>query len=108
MIRYESRETISYVLTTEGAQIAQRGSHEALVWTALPEKEAGPPITPAQLKEIVGDEAAKVGQGRAFKNGWIAKRGDGLVKVVRKWHSPPVNSSDAGSLGINYRRRNSE
>ena len=82
MIRYESHETISHVLTPEGSQIAQRGSHEARVWAALSAKEAGTPITPAQLKAIVGDEAAKVGQGRAFKNSWIAKHGDGLVKVV--------------------------
>ena len=83
MIRYEPHETVSHVLTPEGAQIALRGSHEALVWTALGVKEVGSPITPAQLKEIVGEEAAKVGQGRAFKNGWIAKHGNGLIKVVR-------------------------
>ena len=96
MIRYEPHETISHVLTPEGSQIAEHGSHEARVWTALSAKEAGTPITPAQLREIVGDEAAKVGQGRAFKNSWIAKHGDGLVKVVCQWHAlPPVNASDA-------------
>ena len=82
MIRYESHETITHVLTPEGTQIARQGSHEALVWTALGVKECGSPITPAQLKEIIGEEAAKVGQGRAFKNGWIAKHGNGLVKAV--------------------------
>jgi phenylalanyl-tRNA synthetase alpha chain len=35
-----------------------------------------------ELKKIIGDDATKVGQGRAFKNGWIAKDGDGLVKAV--------------------------
>ncbi len=88
MIRYESHETVSHVLTPEGAQIARQGSHEALVWAALSVKEAGSPITPAQLKKVVGDEAAKIGQGRAFKNGWIAKHGDGLVKAVCQRHSP--------------------
>jgi phenylalanyl-tRNA synthetase alpha chain len=39
-------------------------------------------VTPVQLKKLVGDETAKVGQGRAFKNGWIGKEGDGLVKLV--------------------------
>ncbi|KAH9999312.1 phenylalanine-tRNA ligase [Russula vinacea] len=68
MIHYESHETLSHVLTPEGIQIALQG--------------AGSPITPAALKKIIGDEAAKVGQGRAFKNGWIAKDGDGLVKAV--------------------------
>ncbi|KAI0003097.1 hypothetical protein BJV74DRAFT_815484 [Russula compacta] len=82
MIHYESHETHSHVLTTEGAQIALQGSHEARVWAALPAKGAGSPITPAELKKLIGDEAAKVGQGRAFRNGWIAKDGDGLIKVV--------------------------
>jgi phenylalanyl-tRNA synthetase alpha chain len=82
MIHYESHETLSHVLTPEGIQIALQGSHEARVWAALPTKGAGSPITPAVLKKTIGDEAAKVGQGRAFKNGWIAKDGDGLVKAV--------------------------
>ncbi|KAH9977944.1 phenylalanine-tRNA ligase [Lactifluus volemus] len=82
MIHYESRETISHVLTPEGAQIALHGSHEARVWAALPTREADTPLPPADLKKIIGDESAKVGQGRAFKNGWIAKHGNGLVKAV--------------------------
>jgi phenylalanyl-tRNA synthetase alpha chain len=84
MIHYESHETLSHALTPEGVQIAQQGSHEARVWAALPAKGAGSPVPPAQLKKIIGDEAAKVGQGRAFKNGWIAKDSDGLVKAVRQ------------------------
>ncbi|KAH9966102.1 phenylalanine-tRNA ligase [Russula dissimulans] len=82
MIRYEPHETISHVLTPEGTQIALQGSHEARVWAALPAKGAGSPITSAELKKVIGDEAAKVGQGRAFKNGWITKDGDGLIKAV--------------------------
>jgi len=84
MIHYESHETLSHALTPEGIQIAQQGSHEARVWAALPAKGAGSPVRPAELKKIIGDEAAKVGQGRAFKNGWIMKDGDGLVKAVRQ------------------------
>lgn len=82
MIHYESHETHSHALTPEGARIALQGSHEARVWAALPAKGAGSPIAPAELKKLIGDEAAKVGQGRAFRNGWIAKDGDGLIKVV--------------------------
>lgn len=72
----------SYALTPEGSQIAKEGSHEARVWAALPVKGQGKPVTPVELKKQVGDETAKVGQGRAFKNGWIGKDGDGLVKLV--------------------------
>jgi len=82
MIKYESHDVFSYVLTPEGAHIAKEGSHEARVWAALPAKGQGTPVTPVQLKKAVGDESAKVGQGNAFKRGWIAKEGDGLVKIV--------------------------
>lgn len=83
MITYETHELLSHILTPEGAQIANEGSHEVRVWSVLPEKGKGIPVSPAQLKKLVGDETAKVGQGRAFKNGWIGKDGDGLVKLVR-------------------------
>lgn len=82
MIVYDTHEVFTHVLTPEGAQIAREGSHEARVWSVLPEKGQGPPLAPGQLKQLVGDEASKVGQGRAFKNGWIVKEGDGLVKLV--------------------------
>src|ERR1700722_5861074 len=82
MITYQAHEISSHMLTPEGAQIALEGSHEARVWAALPTKGVGTPLTPQQLKKRVGDDAAKVGQGRAFKNGWISKEGDGLVRLV--------------------------
>lgn len=83
MIAYETHEVSSHALTPEGSQIVNQGSHEARVWAALSEKGQGAPLSPAQLKKQVGDETAKVGQGRAFKNGWIGKEGDGFVKLVR-------------------------
>ena len=82
MITYEAHETISHVLTEEGAGIALKGSHEARVWAALPAKGQGTPMTPKRLEQLLTAEVAKVGQGRAFKNKWIAKEGDGLVKLV--------------------------
>ncbi|KAM6495768.1 phenylalanine-tRNA ligase [Amanita muscaria] len=82
MITYGTHEVFSHALSPEGSQIAQQGSHEARIWSALPEKGQGTPVTPVQLKQLVGDEAAKVGQGRAFKNGWIGKDGNGLVRLV--------------------------
>lgn len=82
MISYETHETTSHVLTAEGATIALNGSHEARVWAALPAKGEAPPMTPKQLELMVGGDIAKIGQGRAFKNKWIAKEGDGLVKLV--------------------------
>ncbi|OBZ76084.1 Phenylalanine--tRNA ligase alpha subunit [Grifola frondosa] len=86
MITYTTQETVSHVLTPEGAQIALQGSHEARVWTALPPKGAGEPLTPQQLEGKVGAETSKVGQGRAFKNKWIGKEGNGLVRLASSIH----------------------
>jgi len=82
MITYTIQEEIVHVLTAEGSQIAREGSHEARVWAALPLKGERAPLPIKDLKAKIGDDAAKVGQGRAFKNGWIGKEGDGLVKLV--------------------------
>jgi len=82
MVTIEFHETLSHVLTQEGAQIALEGSHEARVWNALPMKGEGTPLTVQQLQGAVGKESASVGQGRAFKAKWIGKEGDGFVKLV--------------------------
>ena len=83
IITYTTQETVSHVLTQEGAQIALQGSHEARVWNACPAKGEAPPIPIKELQAKVGAETAKIGQGQAFKNKWIGKEGDGLVKLVR-------------------------
>jgi len=82
MITFEINETLSHVLTPEGAQIALQGSHEARVWAALPAKGEGNPLTVQELQAAVGKESASVGQGRAFKSKWIGKEGNGFVKLV--------------------------
>nr|VWP00551.1 Transcriptional repressor TUP1 [Ganoderma boninense] len=82
MITYTTQETVSHVLTQEGAQIALQGSHEARVWNACPVKGESSPIPIKELQSKVGPETAKIGQGQAFKNKWIGKEGDGLVKLV--------------------------
>ncbi|KIY74132.1 hypothetical protein CYLTODRAFT_364504 [Cylindrobasidium torrendii FP15055 ss-10] len=78
MIKYDAHEVFTHVLTAEGAAIVKDGSHEARVWNAL----SSTPVPAADLKKLVGDETAKVGQGRAFKNGWIGKTGDGLIRTA--------------------------
>lgn len=95
MIKYDSHEVLSYILSPEGAQIAREGSHEARVWAALPTKGQGAPMTAIQLKKEVGDATAKVGPGNAFKQKWIAKEGDGLVKAVCLfWQDPLFDLND--------------
>lgn len=80
MITFEIQESEMFVLTEEGLEIAEFGSHEAKVFYAVPEGETGLPIS--ELPNIVG-EAAKVGQGRAFKNKWVKKNGANLVRGVK-------------------------
>jgi phenylalanyl-tRNA synthetase alpha chain len=87
MIKFDTHENVVHMATPEGVQIINEGSHEARVWAALPEKGKGESLAPTQLKNQVGEETSKVGQGRAFKNGWIGKEGNGLVKLVRSYHS---------------------
>jgi len=50
MIEYTQIQNTVYVLTEEGSQIAQSGSHEYRVWNALPAKGAGAPVTVPELK----------------------------------------------------------
>jgi phenylalanyl-tRNA synthetase alpha chain len=83
MVNYTTQEVHSHSLTPEGEQIAEQGSHEARVWAAVPDKDSGTTLPISDLKNKVGDESAKVGQGRAFKNGWVGKQGDGLIRLVR-------------------------
>ncbi|KAG8856796.1 Phenylalanyl-tRNA synthetase, beta subunit, cytoplasmic [Tulasnella sp. 330] len=82
MITYTTQESFAYGLTPEGNDIADKGSHEAVVWSVLPLKGHGAALSIKDLKAKVGDETAKIGQGRAFKNGWVGKEGDGLVKLT--------------------------
>ena len=39
-------------------------------------------LTAASIQKIVGAEVAKIGQGKAFKNKWIAKSDNNLVRSV--------------------------
>lgn len=104
MITYTTHEIASHALTPEGAQIVLEGSHEARVWNALPQKGVGAALPISQLKALVGDDTAKVGQGRAFKSGWIGKEGDGLVKLVRRpgWTDRIVRLTER--VGGGYKR----
>ncbi|ORY92369.1 tRNA synthetases class II core domain (F)-domain-containing protein [Syncephalastrum racemosum] len=79
MVDYEAIDVEIWTLTEEGQQVAKQGSHEARVFEAIPAGEEGMPIS--ELQSILGD-AAKVGQGKAFKNKWISKKGGNLVRAT--------------------------
>lgn len=81
MVTSEQVNVDVHALTNEGLSIAQNGSHEYLVWSALPSPD-GTPLTAQEIQAKVGKDVAKVGQGNAMKNRWVSKKGDGFVKAV--------------------------
>lgn len=103
MITYTTQEVLVYELTNEGAQLAEQGSHESRVWNALPLKGEAPGLTAAEVKNVVGAESAKFGQGAAFKKGWIGKDGDKLVKLVSPNYLPSRSSQNTHHYWLNRR-----
>ncbi|KAI9375004.1 tRNA synthetases class II core domain (F)-domain-containing protein [Aspergillus egyptiacus] len=74
MVEYETIDKEVVVLTKEGETIVANGSHEAKVFQAVLAAMDGLKIS--DLPGIVGKENAQVGQGNAFKRGWIKKDKD--------------------------------
>ncbi|KAJ5287668.1 Phenylalanine--tRNA ligase alpha subunit [Penicillium angulare] len=75
-IEYETIDRDVFTLSAEGAEIAANGSHEAKVFNAVVAALDGLKIS--ELPGIVGKDSAKVGQGNAFKRGWVKKDADKL------------------------------
>lgn len=83
MVRFDTTEQEVAVLEEEGEYIVANGSHEARVFKALQAAGEGG-LTVQELEKAMGDKnTAKVGQGRAFKDKWIAKTADGKLKAIR-------------------------
>jgi phenylalanyl-tRNA synthetase alpha chain len=76
MVEYDTIDREQAILTEEGEGIVANGSHEAKVFEAVRQALDGLKI--GDLTGIVGKESAKVGQGKAFKEGWIKKDKDVL------------------------------
>ncbi|RMJ25047.1 hypothetical protein PHISP_04066 [Aspergillus sp. HF37] len=74
MIEYETIDREVVTLTAEGEEIATNGSHEVKVFDAVIAAVDGLKIS--DLPGVVGKDNAKVGQGNAFKRGWIKKDKD--------------------------------
>jgi phenylalanyl-tRNA synthetase alpha chain len=88
MVEYEKLDTEEVRLTPEGEGIAENGSHEARVFEAVRAAMQGLKIK--DLPAMVGPEAAKVGQGTAFKLKWITKEND-LLKAAKDSISDTVS-----------------
>ncbi|KNE95974.1 hypothetical protein PSTG_10665 [Puccinia striiformis f. sp. tritici PST-78] len=79
MVTYQTHNIEHHLLTQEGHDLAQSGSHEYRVWDALGEDG----LSMAELQAKLGPDSAKIGQGKAFRNKWIKKRSDGgFIRAV--------------------------
>lgn len=79
MVLYDTRDREVIALTPEGQDIVANGSHEAKVFDAVVAALDG--LSIADLPAVVGKDNAKVGQGNAFKRGWIKKDQDGKLRA---------------------------
>eukprot|EP00128_Syssomonas_multiformis_P002362 Colp12_sorted_trinity150504_noHs@7044 len=105
LISTKDIKTPSWVLSDEGNQIAEEGSHEAKVFNAIPATG----ITQDELMKV--GAYAKIGFGKAVKNGWIAlDKSSKPPMVTRKVESivdsaaldlQKIKRGEAGSLEAN-------
>lgn len=89
MVEFEILEKDEWVLTEEGKDIAEHGSHEAKVFALVPTGEVGVAVTEIQAK--LGD-SGKIGLGKAFQNKWIAQKDS--ATVIRKVDSIVDKTAD--------------
>ncbi|VVT50673.1 uncharacterized protein SAPINGB_P002842 [Magnusiomyces paraingens] len=79
MVTYKTEEKDLWVLTAEAEDIVANGSHEMRLFEEVVKSLEGLKI--ADVGKVLG-ASGKLGQQRAFKNGWVKKDGDKLVKGV--------------------------
>ena len=80
LIQTEMKTVKQWQLSAEGERVVERGSHEAVVHSAVP--AIGNGITKQDLMKSVSPEDGKIGFSKALQNGWILidKNDGGLVK----------------------------
>lgn len=79
-LNYTKHDTILYDLSTEGQDILNNGSHEMKLLKLI--KEVGN-LKISDVNAKLGKDG-KLGQARAFKNGWIKKNENNELEVNEK------------------------
>ncbi|KAH3682561.1 hypothetical protein WICPIJ_006473 [Wickerhamomyces pijperi] len=74
-IAYKTIEKEQCNLTEEAQDIVKNGSHEFRLLETISKLQS---LKIAEVSNVLGP-AGKMGQGKAFKNGWISKNGDELI-----------------------------
>ena len=80
IIQAELKTVKQWLITSEGQRVVQKGSHEAVVYAAVPQDGNG--ISKQDLMKNLSPEDGKIGFSKALQQGWIFidKQGGGLVK----------------------------
>ncbi|KAK9475294.1 tRNA synthetases class II core domain (F)-domain-containing protein [Dipodascopsis tothii] len=79
MVTYETKEEDYWVLTAEAEEIVEKGSHEMRLLEEVTKRVEG--LKLSDVAKVLG-ASGKLGQQKAFKNGWVKKDGDKLVASV--------------------------
>lgn len=74
---HEAREEEVWVLTEEGAGVAEKGSHEARFYALV--DAGGAPTAVADVVAALGEAIGNIGLGKAFAKKWVSKAGDDAV-----------------------------
>ncbi|AMD20255.1 HDL489Cp [Eremothecium sinecaudum] len=79
-VEYKNHDSIYYTLTQEANEIVSKGSHELRLLHIVNQ------LGKLQIKDVAAHLGpnGKVGQARAFKNGWIVKNNDNELEVNGK------------------------
>ncbi|KAJ2551234.1 Phenylalanyl-tRNA synthetase, beta subunit, cytoplasmic [Coemansia sp. RSA 1933] len=78
-VGYKTLTTEVWSLEAEGQDQLDNGSYEAQIFDAVPAGDQG--ISIDELKAKYGNKA-NLGQGKGFKNKWIKKAGNNIVRLV--------------------------
>lgn len=80
LIQTEIKTIKQWNLSAEGEEVVKRGSHEAVLFSAVPQDGSG--ISKQDLMNNVGAAIGKIGFSKALQQGWILidKADGGLVK----------------------------
>lgn len=78
VVKFETLESIFYDLSDEAKNFIKEGSPEYRLYKAVPK---GVELDVTELVQLLGDAVVKIGLGPAFKNKWLKKQGNAIVRI---------------------------
>lgn len=100
-LSFTKNETVRYELTKEGSDIVKNGSHEIKLVKLVSD------LGTLQIKDVIstlGQSVGKVGQARAFKNGWITKNKKNELELTGKIDDVSKINDDTRDLLIEIQK----